>query len=169
MTDKPPQNKPPQPVEQAIEKILERVPDELREELRGEIISFSAFSFSGPLPPAESFARYEEVLPGAADRIMRMAEKEQDNRKIRTDKADFLVRLQVVAATFIHIMSIGAFIAVAIYYLRKGELITGAVFAGLGVAPPILLRITQLILAAMYKQPSNPQVPPEDASGSSFP
>ena len=36
--------------------------------------------FSGPLPPASMFGEYERVLPGSADRILRMAEKEQDHR-----------------------------------------------------------------------------------------
>lgn len=31
----------------------------------------------GPLPPAEEFRRYGEALPGAAERIMVMAEREQ--------------------------------------------------------------------------------------------
>lgn len=35
-------------------------------------------AYSGPLPPASEFARYESVLPGAADRILAMAEKEQE-------------------------------------------------------------------------------------------
>ncbi len=33
-----------------------------------------AFSYSGPLPPASEFAKYENTLPGAADRILKLAE-----------------------------------------------------------------------------------------------
>lgn len=36
--------------------------------------------FAGPLPHPEHFALYDETLPGAAERILRMAEKEQDHR-----------------------------------------------------------------------------------------
>lgn len=36
--------------------------------------------YSGPLPPSDEFQNYEEVLPGAADRIISMAEKEQEGR-----------------------------------------------------------------------------------------
>lgn len=32
---------------------------------------------SGPIPPAAAMARYEEVLPGSADRILTMAEEQQ--------------------------------------------------------------------------------------------
>ncbi|MBZ6068494.1 DUF2335 domain-containing protein [Aeromonas schubertii] len=34
----------------------------------------------GPLPPARAMADYEQVLPGAAERIMSMAEREQAHR-----------------------------------------------------------------------------------------
>lgn len=35
---------------------------------------------SGPLPPASEFRAYEQTLPGGAERILAMAEKEQDHR-----------------------------------------------------------------------------------------
>ena len=35
---------------------------------------------AGPVPPAEEIARYEQVMPGAADRIFAMAEQEQQHR-----------------------------------------------------------------------------------------
>lgn len=35
---------------------------------------------SGPLPSPRSFGQYEDILPGAADRILSMAEKEQQHR-----------------------------------------------------------------------------------------
>lgn len=39
-----------------------------------------AQSHSGPLPPAREFANYDRALPGAAERILSMAEKEQGHR-----------------------------------------------------------------------------------------
>jgi uncharacterized membrane protein len=36
--------------------------------------------FRGPLPPPELLDHYEKILPGGAERIFRMAEKEQDHR-----------------------------------------------------------------------------------------
>ena len=35
--------------------------------------------FSGPLPAPEILRGYDDILPGAAERIIRMAEKEQTN------------------------------------------------------------------------------------------
>ncbi len=34
--------------------------------------------YSGPIPTAEQLAKYQKILPDAADRILKMAEKEQD-------------------------------------------------------------------------------------------
>jgi uncharacterized membrane protein len=38
-------------------------------------------SYQGPLPTSREFAGYEQVLPGAADRILAITEKEADNRR----------------------------------------------------------------------------------------
>lgn len=38
-------------------------------------------TFSGPLPPPEALARYDQVVPGAAERIIAMAEKQADHRR----------------------------------------------------------------------------------------
>lgn len=37
-------------------------------------------SFSGPLPPPEILGRYEEVVPGSAERIIKMAEGQFSHR-----------------------------------------------------------------------------------------
>lgn len=40
----------------------------------------AAQSFSGPLPPPDVLARYNDAVPNGAERIMRMAEKQADHR-----------------------------------------------------------------------------------------
>ncbi len=52
--------------------------DELPENVRTALIESA--SFSGPLPPPSLFGGYERALPGSAERILRMAEKEQAHR-----------------------------------------------------------------------------------------
>jgi uncharacterized membrane protein len=37
-------------------------------------------SFSGPLPPPEALERYNQILPGAAERIVVMAESQHSHR-----------------------------------------------------------------------------------------
>lgn len=41
----------------------------------------ASVSFSGPLPPPEILAKYNQVLPGSAERIMAMAEEQQRHRE----------------------------------------------------------------------------------------
>jgi len=38
-------------------------------------------SFSGPLPPPEILRKFDEVVPGAAERIIKMAEDQSIHRK----------------------------------------------------------------------------------------
>jgi uncharacterized membrane protein len=40
-----------------------------------------SFSFTGPLPPPEVLSKYNEAVPGAAERILAMAEKQSDHRQ----------------------------------------------------------------------------------------
>ena len=58
-------------------------------------------SYTGPIPPAEEFARYEAAYPGSADRILAMAEREQ------RDKVSFRNR-SLLSATVIALATIGA-------------------------------------------------------------
>jgi uncharacterized membrane protein len=43
-------------------------------------------SYQGPLPTSREFAGYEQVLPGAADRILAITEKEAEHRRENQDK-----------------------------------------------------------------------------------
>jgi uncharacterized membrane protein len=44
-------------------------------------LAAKAYSFSGPLPPPEALEKYNQVLPGAADRIISMAEQQAKHRQ----------------------------------------------------------------------------------------
>lgn len=37
-------------------------------------------SWSAPLPAPDDMVRYEQIIPGAAERILRMAEREQEHQ-----------------------------------------------------------------------------------------
>ena len=50
----------------------------------------------GPLPTPEDFARYNEVVPDAAERILRQAEKEQDFRHRAVKSAQATERAKTV-------------------------------------------------------------------------
>ena len=42
--------------------------------------------YVGPLPASAEFSGYEQAMPGAADRILAMAEKEAEHRRRNEDK-----------------------------------------------------------------------------------
>lgn len=63
----------------AIPEILEQLPAEILAQLPA-VFTFEASLHAGPLPSADEMEKYEAVLPGAADRIVKMAEGQADHR-----------------------------------------------------------------------------------------
>lgn len=49
-------------------------------------MTFEAQAFSGPLPPPAVMEAYERICPGAAERIMSLAEREQGHRHQTEDR-----------------------------------------------------------------------------------
>jgi len=61
-------------------------------------------SFSGPLPHPKHLAEYNQILPGAADRIIAMAEKEQAHRhswEVKSLRYDFSYSLLGIILGFV--------------------------------------------------------------------
>lgn len=54
---------------------------ELRELGGAELIHLAAQMHAGPLPPPRQLGEYDDVLPGLADRIVQMAEKQSGHRQ----------------------------------------------------------------------------------------
>lgn len=65
--------------EMSLEEIISRLPEGTSVEVI-EMIRENLY-FSGPLPPPAIFERYDRILPGAADRILKLAENEQSIRR----------------------------------------------------------------------------------------
>jgi len=115
--------------------------DEASESSTGQdtVIEFQSTSeFSGPLPPPASFAHYENILPGSAERIFRMTEKQLDH-SIDLEKAEAsanrrLLDAQIATATWAQwftFVLVLVFLALAAYALYKGQTLTTA---GAGLA-----------------------------------
>lgn len=51
------------------------------EKFEKEVARIIAQKFSGPIPPPSIIAGYEDVVPGAADRIIKMAEQQSQHRQ----------------------------------------------------------------------------------------
>ena len=64
-----------------VTKVLESLTDEQRKVIVGALYAVEeSSSFRGPLPPPEMLKGYESILPGASERILSMAEKQQEHR-----------------------------------------------------------------------------------------
>lgn len=97
---------------QDVGELIDDLTDEQRAEFVQELVVRYHIkeTFSGPLPTPEDFGKYNQILPGAADRILKMAEKQQqilsdDHDKIHANEAKringatlFSLALMVVAS-----------------------------------------------------------------------
>lgn len=68
-----------------IADVEDNVPDG-QTEAQTQLIAAKSETFEGPLPHPDILARYENILPGIADRIVRMAEAEQNARHSAIDQ-----------------------------------------------------------------------------------
>jgi uncharacterized membrane protein len=55
--------------------------------LTQQMIAAYTGQFAGPIPPPQMLADYERILPGAAERLLQMAEREQKHRHDSTSAA----------------------------------------------------------------------------------
>ena len=68
-----------------IADVEDNVPD-VQTEAQTQLIAAKSETFEGPLPHPDILAQYENILPGIADRIVRMAEAEQNARHSAIDQ-----------------------------------------------------------------------------------
>lgn len=75
----------PTPIESEEETVkLDNDSEEGDEERKSEvraIVSQVISEYSGPIPPPSIMSGYENLLPGASDRILRMAEEQAEHRR----------------------------------------------------------------------------------------
>jgi uncharacterized membrane protein len=97
-------------------------------------ISITQHTYSGIIPDADSLAKYEKACPGAADRIITMAEEQLRHRheleKLVTESSVNDGRRGVVFAFILGFTTIICGTAIAIL----GHNITGTIFGGVGLA-----------------------------------
>lgn len=125
---------------------LQAFPLDRQEEIKAMMVATmteALSSYQGPIPHPEHFAKYEEVLPGAGDRIIRMAEREQDNRlqSTRSQNAQRVIGLWL--GTFLIMLLILA----AVYAIYAGA----TTLAGIILAPIMGLAI----IYVLRERPSN--------------
>lgn len=123
--------------------------NELGSENTKAIIAQIASEFSGPLPPPKIMRGYEEILPGAADRIMKMAEQQSAHRQsmekkmIEAEARDSLLGVLFAFLLGFGCLLIGAFMAIKVP--ESAGVIGGSLLgiAGIGSIVTTFLKTTR--------------------------
>ncbi len=93
-----------------------------------------AQEFSGPIPPPNIIAGYEDVLPGTADRIIRMAEQQSKHRQtIQLLETKAEVRDSFLGVIFAFGLGIGCLVACIITVIMVPQSAGAISGAALGV------------------------------------
>ena len=93
--------------------------------------------FRGPIPPPEIISGYEAIIPGAADRILAMAEKQSQHRqemekiKMKSESRDGL--LGILFAFVLGIGSIIAAIVIVVLVPQNAGAISSALLGMTGI------------------------------------
>lgn len=104
-------------------------------ESQGHITAVS--SYSGPLPPPDALIKYNEASPGAADRIIAMAEKEMAHRHKNEEKIIAeRIRLSYVSIimSFISVILLAVLVGYGLYLGADGVAVGAAIGAIASVA-----------------------------------
>lgn len=92
---------------------------------QGVVAVETVTTHQGPIPAPEIIAGYEKVLAGSADRIIRMAEKEQDHRhKLQIQNQTQLGWLTFIGQLFAFVIGVSG-VAGGIYLVKNDKSVTG--------------------------------------------
>jgi len=92
--------------------------------------------FQGPIPPVEDFAGYERILPGAADRILKMAENQAGHRQTLERRALAGDLVKAMMGTVLAYITFAGAMGGAVYLLANDKPLYGlaALVTALGAA-----------------------------------
>jgi uncharacterized membrane protein len=89
------------------------------------VLQFQGEIHTGPIPAPGEIGEYERILPGSADRIIKMAEKEQDHRhQLQLRGQRHRVGITFVGQLFAFLIGISG-IAGGVYLVKADKPITG--------------------------------------------
>lgn len=93
-----------------IDKVLEELPKDKRDVICSAFCAIER-SYSGPLPPPEAFAKYEQNLPGSMDRILTLTEKQVDHRiELEKSEVKLDIRGQIIGAALVALFGVLSFL-----------------------------------------------------------
>lgn len=136
---------------ESIEEILEdpNLPEESKVKIVTAFMTtvhhFSS-SYAGPIPDPDSLRQYEDILPGSADRILKMAENQGSHRRKREIKEGDSRIKQSSTGQWMGFLLALTFMIIAAYLTINGYPIVG----GLIATTTIGIVITAFVLGKKY-------------------
>jgi uncharacterized membrane protein len=123
-------NRPPQPI--PVDDPNTRAVQQDNPLKTGRIVAQHS-TFSGPIPPPELLAKYAEIIPNGADRILIMAENQSTHRQ-------HIEKWAVIGGTILSYVGVVCACVIALfvsYYgyqlISSNHVISGTIFAGFGL------------------------------------
>jgi uncharacterized membrane protein len=99
----------------------------------------TATAFSGPIPPPQLLSEYEQTLPGLADRLVAIAERESDHRRALQRRAIRLSELGLAAGFAIAMTALAG----GIFLVHEGSQVEGMSSIILAIASLVLVFLTR--------------------------
>jgi uncharacterized membrane protein len=99
----------------------------------------TATAFIGPIPPPEVLAKYERALPGLADRLVTLAERESEHRRGLQRRAIRLSELGLAAGFAIAMTALCG----GIFLVHEGSQAEGMSSIILAIASLVLVFLTR--------------------------
>ncbi|MDP9838159.1 putative membrane protein [Neorhizobium huautlense] len=137
-TAKPPENKTAETIESSIERelapILANLPHRQREDIILRVIGVArTATFSGPLPHPGHLGEYDRIVPGSADRMLRMAEETLEHNRAVARKAQASDHLYRLLGMLLGFSALILLVAAAVYAGLNGNNILAGLLLGTGV------------------------------------
>ena len=111
-----------------INERIQHLPNEETREIVQTVIQ--ARLFSGPIPPPEMLIEYASVSPEFPDRIIAMAESQQQHRQsMESGALNAATNIEKKGQNYAFIISL-SMIAAALYLIANGKEIYGTILAG---------------------------------------
>ena len=112
----------------------------------------------GPLPTPDDLAQYNQIIPNGAERIMAMAEKEQ-NHRISMNNKEHELNTVIVQETSKHkkigqacaMATVIVFSLLALYLFTVGQFFYGTVMTGLDLVAIVCVFVTGKVIESKEK------------------
>lgn len=121
------------------------------------IVKTSVQQFSGPLPPPEVLREFDQIIPGAAERILSMAEQEGVHRRelekriVRVGTHNDSVGMYL--ATLVAI----CFMGVAAYAIQKGYTVSAVIIALAEIVALAIVHVSRKSDSGKTGEPPSPK------------